>query len=101
MILIDECCLLYVCCVSLFAFYGSECVPFTLFTTLENEEGSLVEEAYFNSGSFQDQGQELYQGKPSQCLLLHLSLSIMHVLLLKFYKKLFKQKLFLMWLLLL
>ena len=51
-----------------------------LFTTLENEEGEFAEEGYYNSCLFQDQGQDQYQGKPSQCLLLYyLSLSIMYV----------------------
>ena len=58
-----------------------------LFTTLENEEGEFAEEGYYNSCLFQDQGQDQYQGKPSQCLLLYyLSLSIMHVLLLKVFQ---------------
>ena len=62
------------------------CLSF-YFTTLENEEGGVEEEAYFNSCYYQDQDNHLYQGKPSWCLLLqYLSLSIMHVLLLKFYK---------------
>ena len=65
--------------ISLLALVCFDCMSFTLFTTLENEEGELVEEAYFNSVHYQDQDQHLHQGKPSKCLLLlHLSLSIMH-----------------------
>ena len=65
--------------VALFALVGSDCVSFILFTTLENEKGEMVEDAYFNSCYYQDQDQHLHQGKPSKCLLLlYLSLSIMH-----------------------
>ena len=65
--------------VSLVALVGSDCVSFTLFTTLENEEGGTPEEDYFHSFYYQNQDQHLHQGKPSKCLLLlHLSLSIMH-----------------------
>ena len=68
------------CFILLFALVGSECVSFILFTTLENEEGNIGEEAYFHSCYFQEQDQDQYQGKPSKCLLLlYLSLSIMHV----------------------
>ena len=65
--------------VSLVALVGSDCMSFTLFTMLENEEEELVEEGYFNSCYYQDQDQHLHQGKPSKCLLIqYLSLSIMH-----------------------
>ena len=75
--LIVACCMYYL--VSLLALVGSDCVSFILFTTLENEEGELVEEAYFNSFYYQDQDKHLHQGRPSKCLLLlPLSLSIMH-----------------------
>ena len=73
--------------VSLFALVGSEWVSFIFITTLENEEGDIGEEAYYHSYLFQEENQDLYQGKPSQCLLLYyLSLSIMHVLLLKVFQ---------------
>ena len=52
MLLSVACCMYYF--VALFALVGSYCVSFTLFTTLENEEGELVEEAYFNSCYYQD-----------------------------------------------
>ena len=62
---------------------------------LENEEGGFEEEAYLNSCYFQDQDNHLYQGKPSWCLLLqYLSLSIMHVLLPKFYKNWLNETIF-------
>ena len=71
------CCMYYL--VALLALVGSDCMSFTLFTTLENEEEELVEEGYFNSCYYQDQDQHLHQGKPSKCLLIqYLSLSIMH-----------------------
>ena len=90
------------CFVALFALVGTDCVSFILFTTLENEEGNIGEEAYFNSCYFQEQDQDQYQGKPYKCLLiLYLSLSIMHVFTSEVLQKLSKQKLFLMWLLLL
>ena len=63
------------------------CVFHFYFTTLENEEGDIGEEAYYHSCLFQEENQDLYEGKPSQCLLLYyLSLSIMNVLLLKVFQ---------------
>ena len=78
-ILLSVACCMF-CFVVLFALDGSDCVSFISFTTLENEEGDIGEEAYFHSCYFQEQNQDQYQGKPSWCLLLYyLSLSIMHV----------------------
>ena len=93
----DKISLIVACCmigfVALFALVGTDCVSLILFTTLENEEGITEEEAYFNSCLFQDQDQ--YQGKPSKCLLiLHLSLSIMHVFTSEVLQKLSKQNYF-------
>ena len=63
-ILLSVACCMY-CLVLLFALVGSECVSFILFTTLENEEGDIGEEAYYHSCLFQEQSQDQYQGKPS------------------------------------
>ena len=72
----DTSCMYYL--VALLALVGSDCMSLTLFTTLENEEGELIEEVYFNSCYYQDQDQHLHKGKPSKCLLIqYLSLSIM------------------------
>ena len=91
--LIVACCMYY--SVSLLSLVASDCVSLILFTTLENEEGITEEEAYFNSCLFQDQDQDQYQGKPSKCLLiLHLSLSIMHVFTSEVLQKLSKQNYF-------
>ena len=67
-----------------------------LFTTLENEEGGVAEETYYHSCLFQEESQDQYHGKTSQCLLLlHLSLSIMHVFISEVLQKMFKQNYFL------
>ena len=80
--------------VAFLALVGSDCISLTLFTTLENEEGELIEEGYFNSCYYQDQDQDqdqdqhLHQGKPSKCLLITYHYLSCMVLLLKFYKNL-------------
>ena len=65
--------------VSVFAFDDSECVFFILFTTLENGEEGVVVKLCVKFQSLQRQWHQELPGKPSWCLLLHLSLSIMHV----------------------
>ena len=58
---------------------GPDWLFFTLATTLENEEEAAAEEeAYYQACLFQEQDSEQYQGKPSRCLLIHLSLYTMH-----------------------
>ena len=72
-------CLLYELFVVLFALVGSEWCLLFLFPTLENGgEGSVVK-LCFKFQSLQSQWHQELPSKPSWCLLLHLSLSIMHV----------------------
>lgn len=83
------------CYVLLLALIGSECVSVILFTMLENEEEGSVGKLCFKFQSLQNQGHKELPGKPSWCLLIqYLSLSIMHVLPLKFYKNLIIKTIF-------
>ena len=65
------------------------CLPF-LFATLDNDEEEVTVAGFIGEGLdilyCSRPGTNQDQGKPSQCLLPYLSLYVMHVLLLKFYK---------------